>query len=105
MTRSSVEAELRATVHGICEVLWTKILMKDLRFPIDNPMNLYCDNKVAFDNAHNPIEHDQRTFRWVDISSKKSLMKNKYVCHLFPLEVSYQMSFLKQLQIKHPILL
>lgn len=30
MAKSSAEAEFRSVVHGICEVLWLKILLKDL---------------------------------------------------------------------------
>jgi len=30
VARSSVEAEFGAMVHGICELLWLKILLKEL---------------------------------------------------------------------------
>ena len=58
VARSSAEAEFRAVAHGICEVLWIKRLLEDLKIPYDLPMKLYCDNKAAIAIAHNPVLHD-----------------------------------------------
>jgi hypothetical protein len=41
-----------------CEILWLKILLKELEFGSKDSMRLYCDNKVAISIAHNPIKHD-----------------------------------------------
>lgn len=57
VARLNAEAEFRAIVQGVCELLRVKMLMKDLRCPIVNPMNLCCDNKAAIDIAH-PNQHD-----------------------------------------------
>lgn len=45
--------------NGICELLWLKSLMKDLKLLTEEPMRLYCDNKAAINIAHNPIQHDR----------------------------------------------
>ena len=45
--------------HGIGEVLWLKHVLKDLRQPTIYPLKLYCNNKVAIDIAHNPIQYDK----------------------------------------------
>lgn len=45
--------------NGICELMWLKSLMKDLKLLTEGPMRLYCDNKAAINIAHNPIQHDR----------------------------------------------
>jgi predicted MPP superfamily phosphohydrolase len=45
--------------HGIYELLWSKILLKDLEYDCKEPMSLYCDNKAAINITHNPVQHDQ----------------------------------------------
>uniref|UniRef100_A0A2N9EWH5 Reverse transcriptase Ty1/copia-type domain-containing protein n=1 Tax=Fagus sylvatica TaxID=28930 RepID=A0A2N9EWH5_FAGSY len=55
VARSSAEAEYRAVSHGLCELLWLRILMGELGFNLEKPVNLYCDNKAAISIAHNPV--------------------------------------------------
>ncbi|CAA6661653.1 unnamed protein product [Spirodela intermedia] len=67
VARSSPEVEFRALVHEICELLWVKILLTNLKIPISCPMKLYCDNKSAINLEHNLIQHayyckDMKTF-------------------------------------------
>jgi len=57
--RSSAEAEFRSMALGICELLWLKILLEDLKVSWSAPMRLYCDNKSAINITHNPIQHDR----------------------------------------------
>lgn len=57
MARSSAEAEYKSMVHGICELMWLKILMEDLRLLSNGPMRLYYDNKAAIDIAHS-VKHE-----------------------------------------------
>lgn len=52
MARSSANTELRAMTHGICELLWLKILLEEIRIKWQGPMKLHCDNKFAFNIAH-----------------------------------------------------
>ena len=44
--------------HGICELLWLKIILEDLRLKWEGSMKLYCDNKSAISIAHNLMQHD-----------------------------------------------
>ena len=55
VARSSVEARFRAIVAGVCELLWVKIILEDLKVQWSKPMKLYCDNKSAINIAHNPM--------------------------------------------------
>ena len=59
VARSSAEAEFRAMAQGICELLWMKIILNDLKIQCDGPMMLFCDNKSAISIAHNPVQHDR----------------------------------------------
>ena len=43
---------------GLCETLWLRPLLNDLGYPSQQSIRLYCDNKVACDIAHNPVQHD-----------------------------------------------
>ena len=47
VARSSAEAEFRAMAQGICELLWLKIILEDLKIKWEGPMKLYGDNKSA----------------------------------------------------------
>jgi hypothetical protein len=41
-----------------CEMLWLKILLKELGYDSKDSMRLYCDNKDVINVAHNPAQHD-----------------------------------------------
>ena len=58
MARSSVEAELRSITLGICEGLWIKMILEELRMKIQGPICTYCDNKATISVSHNLIHHD-----------------------------------------------
>jgi hypothetical protein len=66
VARSSAEAEYRAMSHGVCELLWLRILIGELGFNLEKPVNLYCDNKAAISIAHNPVQHDRTKHVEVD---------------------------------------
>lgn len=57
VARSTAEAEFRSMAHGICEVLWLRIMLMELGLFQARPVMLYCDNKTALDIAHNPVQH------------------------------------------------
>ena len=40
--------------------------MKDLGYPLRQPIQLYCDNQAACDIAHNPVQHDRTKHVEVD---------------------------------------
>ena len=58
MARSNVEAQFRAMAQGVCELLWLKIILEDLKIRWDGPIRLYYDNKFAISIAHNLVQHD-----------------------------------------------
>jgi hypothetical protein len=45
--------------QGVCETLWLKILLTELRFDSKDSIRLYCNNKVANSIAHNLVQHDR----------------------------------------------
>ena len=55
VARSSAEAEFRAVAHGICEIMWIRRLLEELKATKLAPMKLYCDNKAAISIAHNLV--------------------------------------------------
>nr|KYP56922.1 hypothetical protein KK1_003173 [Cajanus cajan] len=59
---SSAEAEFRAMAQGICELLWLKIILEDLRIKWDEPMvksrlNIYKQNAEAASSSYSNIAH------------------------------------------------
>nr|CAN70109.1 hypothetical protein VITISV_001696 [Vitis vinifera] len=58
VTRSSAKAEFRGMALGLCETLWLRLLLQDLGHLSRQPIRLFCDNKVACDIAHNPVQQD-----------------------------------------------
>eukprot|EP00257_Ricinus_communis_P018383 XP_015577095.1 uncharacterized protein LOC107261543 [Ricinus communis] len=58
LSRSSAEVEYRGMVQGVCKLLWIKNLLHELRVSYISPMRLYCNNKIACNIAHNPVQHD-----------------------------------------------
>jgi hypothetical protein len=44
--------------HGVCDMLWLKILLKELGHDSKYSMRLYCDKKAAINIAHNPVQYD-----------------------------------------------
>ena len=59
VAKSNAEAEFKVMAHRVCEVLWLKHVLKEIRQPTIYPLKLYCDNKVAISTAHNPVQHDR----------------------------------------------
>ena len=43
----------------VCEFLWVKIILEDLKVQWSKPMKLYCDNKSTISIAHNSVQHDR----------------------------------------------
>ena len=46
VARSNAEAEFRAVAQGICEVLWIKRLLEELKVIRRLPMKVFYDNKA-----------------------------------------------------------
>lgn len=80
VARSSAESEFRAIAHGLCEILWVKIILDDLRIKCEEPMKLYCDNKSAINIAHNPIHHDRTKHIEIDRHFIKEKLEEGLAC-------------------------
>lgn len=55
---SSVEANYRAMVKGIQELLWLKRLKGEFGFSLYEPIKLFYDNQSAIRIAKNPIQRE-----------------------------------------------
>jgi hypothetical protein len=77
---SSIEAEFRAIAQGVCELLWLKIILEDMRIKLEGPMKLYCDNKSAISIAHNPVQHDRTKHIEIDRHFSKEKLESRLIC-------------------------
>ena len=59
VTRSSISAEFRVVAHGICEVWWIKLILKELKTTSSLPMKVFCDNKATIATTQNPKLHNR----------------------------------------------
>ena len=80
VARSSTEAEFHAMALGVCELLWLKIMLEDLKIKWHDPIRLYCDNKSTINIAHNPIQHDQPKNIEVDRHFIKERLESGLIC-------------------------
>ncbi|KAL9420128.1 hypothetical protein AB3S75_037830 [Citrus x aurantiifolia] len=83
VARSSTEAEFRAMANGVCEVLWIKRVLGELRLDIEAPMRLFCDNKSAISIANNPVQHDRTKHIEIDRHFIKEKLENGVICMSF----------------------
>lgn len=59
VSRSSVGEKFRAIlVHGICELLWIRRIMRNLGIELKTPMQLHCDNEATVKIENNLVQHD-----------------------------------------------
>ena len=80
VARSTAEAEFRSMAHGVCEVLWLKILLSELGLFQVKPLMLYCDNKAALDIAHNPVHHSRTKHIEIDRHFIKEKLDQGIIC-------------------------
>ena len=66
MARSSAKAKYRAMALTICELIWLRHLLQELRFGKDEQMKLICDNQAALHIASNPVFHEMTKHIKVD---------------------------------------
>ena len=59
MSRSTAEAEYRAMALALCEMMWLKGHLKELRVLKNETMLLHCDNVAAINIANNPVQSDR----------------------------------------------
>lgn len=58
VARSSVEAEYRAMAKASTELMWVTMLLEELGFSIQLPMQLWCDNTRAIHIANHQVLHE-----------------------------------------------
>lgn len=80
VARSSAEAEYRSMANGVCELLWIRRVLEELKMEIDLPMKLFCDNKAAISIAHNPVQHDRTKHVEVDRHFIKENLDAGIIC-------------------------
>ncbi|CAL5358524.1 unnamed protein product [Camellia sinensis] len=83
VARSSAEAEFRAMAQGVCELLWIRLLLRDLGINHTDSMRLYCDNKAAINIAHNPVQHDRTKHVEIDRHFIKEKLTSGIICMPF----------------------
>ena len=95
ISRSSIEAELRALITTISEIVWLRWLLADFGISCDAPMPLLCDNTGAIQIANDPVKQDLQSILGLMPSSlvliviSKSLLSSIYPqscsCQIFSL--------------------
>lgn len=80
---SNVEVEFRSMALGICELLWLKLILEDLKVKWKAPMKLYCDNKLVIKIAHNPVQHNHTKHVEVDRYFIKEKLDSDLICTPF----------------------
>ena len=80
VAKSFAETEFRAIAQRLCELLWLKIKIDDLRIKWDGPMKLNCDNKSAINIVHNPVQHDRTKHIEIDRHIIKENFEEGVVC-------------------------
>lgn len=76
VSRSSAEAEYRAMATTASELLWLRILLRDLTVSLPSSARLYCDNRAALHIAANPVHHERTKHIEVDCHFIRDCVKN-----------------------------
>jgi hypothetical protein len=58
IARSSADVEYMAVTLSLCEMMWVKSLLSELRLFRGESLQLWCDSKSAINIANNPVQHD-----------------------------------------------
>lgn len=59
VTLSTCEAEYVAATSCVCHAIWLRNLLKELKMPQEEPMEICVDNKSALALAKNPVFHER----------------------------------------------
>ena len=66
VSQSTAEAEHRAIALTLCEMMWLKSLLKELRVLKNETMLLRCDNVAAINIANNAVQFDRMKHMEID---------------------------------------
>ena len=59
VARSSAGAKFCAIAHGICEGLWIKRMLEELKIRVHQPMQFFSDNKAPLEISWNLVYHNR----------------------------------------------
>ncbi|KAK3041977.1 hypothetical protein RJ639_002285 [Escallonia herrerae] len=59
VSRNSAEAEFRAIALSICEGMWLKRLLEELKITCEGSIKVFCDNQASINIAKNHVHHDR----------------------------------------------
>jgi len=76
----NAKAEFRVITQGICELLWLKIILADLKIKWDEPMRSYGDNKSTISIAYNSVQHDKIKHIELDRHFTKEKLDSGMIC-------------------------
>ena len=65
--------------HGICEGIWLKRLLSELRIEVNGPISMICDNQAALSIARNPVHHDRTKHVEIDRHFITEKIDNKVI--------------------------
>ena len=64
----------------MCEILWLKKLLAELKIEVKRPMKLYSDSKAAISIANNPVQHDRTKHVEIDRHFIKEKLESGAIC-------------------------
>ncbi|KAL0641859.1 hypothetical protein Bca4012_103201 [Brassica carinata] len=71
---SSAEAEYRAMLKLLNELVWIKGILKHLEIAQDTPMTMHCDNQAAIHIASNSVFHERTKHIEVDCHKVRQMI-------------------------------
>ena len=83
VARCSAEVEYRSMAHGVCEMIWLKRVLEELKRLVLIPMKLYCNNKASISIAHNLVQHDTTKHDEFDRQFIKDKIEARDICMPF----------------------
>ncbi|PNX58238.1 copia protein, partial [Trifolium pratense] len=91
VSRSSSEAEYRASSFASCELQWLVYLLVDLNVKCIKPLVLYCDNQSALHIAVNPVFHERTKHLEIDCHFVRDKLQQG-IFKLLPIHTSCQLA-------------
>lgn len=58
VARISFEPEFQAVAYGICEGIWLKKVLEELKMGVNLPIKFFCEYKVAINISLHLVQHD-----------------------------------------------